>query len=209
MSFIDQIAREFHLGGEDLIHPALDAQAYVNDPTIADDPSESRHYLPQLGPQFVAYVRERFDAQDELMRRALAKWSEKAQTMTSVSSMTADANGNISRALSPGAIILDPPVGWTFALHRLTINVGGSNFGTPFTVAGGYWELRVDDEAIDGGSLVSGQGSFPVVRTWGTRDAPHIRDGELASLFVSGTGTFAGKSVTAKSQYTAVREIEG
>ena len=203
-------AEIFHLAGLDGLPRAFDPQvAPAYDPSLSVETQRvrDREHVPQLGPDFVTFVHDRFTKLDELMTRALMKWSEKPTTFFAFATFNSDGSGNVTRAIAGSSVFLEPPPGWTMTIHRLSIQVSGSTFGAPFTGAGGYWELRVNDEAIDGGSLVSGSGSFPVVRTWGTRDAPHVRDGELASLFVSGGPV--SKAYTLKAQGTQVREAEG
>lgn len=186
------------------LHEAgLDAVQVRHDPT-----DDFGIQLPQFGPAFVPFVHQRISELEAKIDKALGKWSYEPTTAVIFAAMNSDANGNVGRTLQGNSILYEPPPGFTLALHRLTINVGGFNFGTPFTVAAGYWELRVNDEAMDGGSLVANAGSFPVARTWGTRDALRVRDGEVLSLFVSGTGTFANKSLTVRGQGTLERNPE-
>lgn len=66
----------------------------------------------------------------------------------------------------------------------------------------GYYEIRVNNEAIEGGPAV-----LPYVFKWGTRDAPRIRDGEVLSLFMSGGPV--SKRLTIKGQGSYDRTIEG
>ena len=190
-------------------------EAGLDDRYIRHDPTDDYGtQLPQFGPAFVPFVHQRISELEEKIDKALGKWSYEPVTVVLFGSMNADSNGNIARNLQSNAILYEPPPGFTLALHRLTISCTGNNFGTPFNVAAGYWELRVNDEMLDGGSLVAPAagvtgGSFPVARTWGTRDALRVRDGEVLSLFVSGTNTFAGKSVTVRGQGTLDRTPEG
>ena len=90
--------------------------------------------------------------------------------------------------------------------------VGGSNGGAgaiyngdiQATLVGttGYWEARVNGEMIDGNIV-----NLPFVKSWGTRDAPRIRDGEVLSLFMSGGPV--SKRLTIKGQGSYDRTIEG
>lgn len=199
---------DLHQAGFDYSGIAQDQRDIFPDDFVLTPDNPPGEQLPQFGPPFVRYVHDRFTRMDRLMAKMLARWSYEPTTVVIFGAMNADANGNINRSITPNAILYEPPPGFTLALHRLTISAGGNNFGTPFTVAAGYWELRVNDEMLDGGSLVSGAGSFPVARTWGTRDALRVRDGEVLSLLVSGTNTFAGKVVTVRGQGTLERQAE-
>jgi hypothetical protein len=202
----DEVA--LHQGGYDL---ATTDNPFPNDPGLLTDGPEqwSREQLPQFGPAFVRYVYDEFGKVQEALDRSLAKWSYEPTTAVIFGSMNSDANGNISRGVQGNAILMEPPPGFTFALHRLVISVAGYNFGTPFNAAGAYWELRVNDEMMDGGSLVANVGSFPVAYSRGTRDAVRCRDGEVLSLFVSGTAAFANKSITVRGQGTLDRNEAG
>jgi hypothetical protein len=200
-----------HQGGLDsytLSHDDVDT--FGNDPDIgsgADNAAQwRREQLPQFGPPFVTYVAEEFSKLQQVTAQLLGKWSYEPTTIVLFSSMQTDASGNVNRAISPNAILYEPPPGFTLALHRLLIGAGGFNFGTPFNAAAAYWELRVNDEAIDGGSLVAGSGgALPFVYSKGTRDAPRARDGEVLSLFISGTAALANKTITVRGQGTLDR----
>lgn len=204
-----------HLGGLDSPAIAHDApDVFGNDPQISADDGRvigDREHLPQFGPAFVRFVHEHFSETDKLIERLLAKWTYEPQTVLFGASLQSDASGNVDRNVQGNAAIYEPPPGFTLGLHRLTIANGGNNFGTPFNVAAGYWELRVNDEMIDGGSLVApaagiAGGSFPVVKTWGTRDAPRVRDGEVMSFFMSGGPV--SKKISIRGQGTLERQPE-
>lgn len=209
-SYLD---RALHLAGLDQLDTARDPQVAAGyDPpaelTMGTSEAEARmrEHLPQLGPPFVAYVHDRFTKLEALMQASLKRWEWTPQTVIIIASMTSDAAGNINRANNDKSAFIEPPPGFTLAIHRLAIGIGGSNFGTPFNAAAAYWEFRIDEQMEDGGSLVANVGSFPVVRTWGTRDAIHVRDGEVGSLFVSGMG--AVKTLTVRAQATMKRQPE-
>jgi hypothetical protein len=55
--------------------------------------------------------------------------------------------------------------------------------------------------------MVAGVGSLPFEKTWGTRDAPRIRDGEVATFFLA-LGPVS-KRITIKGQGSVDRTIEG
>lgn len=199
-----------HLAGLDGIDPAIDYPVAPGfDPSDLDTPSEETQLqiekaLPQWGPPFVKFVDERLSALEKAVEEAILKWSFQTRTDYFVSSAQTDGSGNIA---DQTCFIYKPPPGFTLALHRLVILADGSNAGTPFTAAGGYWEIRVGGEAISFGSLVSGAGSLPVEKTWGTRDAPRIRDGEVATFFMS-AGPIS-KRITLKGQGSLDRTVEG
>jgi hypothetical protein len=174
-----------------------------------ETPGERRRELPPFGPAFVPFVDGRITDLERTVQKLLDKWAYRSVTVVSVSSMTADSSGNIDVPITPNAILYESPAGFTFALHRLVLTVGGYTFAVPFTAAGSYWELRVGGATIYGGSSVSGAGSLPVVAQWGTRDAPRVRGGEILSLYVVGSGSFASKSVSALIQGTLDRTEEG
>src|SRR5438132_2282056 len=188
---------------------AIDGDVFPNEPSLATEaPGErEREHLPQFGPAFVPYVVKRFNELEHLAAKALEKWSHEPVTVPFIAAMQSTSAGGIDQTTVPNAIIWETPPGFTLALHRIYIANGGNNFGTPFTGAGGYWELRVNNGTVDGGSLVSGSGSFPVVKTWGTRDAPHIRDGEVLSLFMASGPT--SQTITVRGQGTLKRSVEG
>jgi hypothetical protein len=197
-----------HQAGFDSLEVSTDdLDRFGNDVVLASDGPEqwSRENLPQFGPAFVRYVHDEFSKVHGAINKSIAKWSYEPTTAVIFGSMNADANGNVNRAVSDKAMLYEPPPGFTLALHRLVISVGGFNFGTPFSAAGAYWELRVNDEMMDGGSLVAGSGSLPVAYSRGTRDAVRCRDGEVLSLNIVGTAALAGKSVTVRGQGTLER----
>lgn len=207
---------------ESILHQAgLDSDAisqdspdvFGNDPIITPDDAQewSREHLPQFGPPFVRFVHEHFSKTDKLIERLLAKWAYEPQTVVFPASMQSDGSGNVNRSITGNAVLYEPPPGFTLALHRLSIMNEGNTFGAPFNAVGGYWELRVNDEFIDGASLVTPAagvvgGQFPVVNRWGTRDAPRVRDGEVLSIFISGGPV--GKKITIKGQGTLERQAE-
>lgn len=211
----DADAAAFHIAGEGFAPVRFDPRDIFPDDTVdgADTLQTGvREHLPQFGPPFVRMVWERFDAIDAAMKRAIEKWSEKPTTVVLVASMNTDGSGNINRSITGNSLIAEPPVGFTLAIHRLSITNTGNTFGVPFNAAGGYWELRANDEFLDGASLVTPAagvigGQLPVVKTWGTRDAPHVRDGEVLSLFMN-AGPVSQK-VTVKIQGTYERTAEG
>ena len=210
--------RTFHQGGLDAIDPAYDSSHNVLTGAIGFDPvdlfapslqtrDDIEPELPQWGPPFVKFVDGRITELEKKVDKAIEKWSFQTQTYYNVASLNTDASGNIGTGVQDKANILTPPPGFTIALHRIGIFPDGSNFGTPFTAAGSYWELRIGNETIDGGSMVSAVGSIPVVRTYGTRDALRIRDGEILSFFMSAGP--ASKRITIKMQSSVDRTIEG
>ena len=207
-----------HLAGLDGIDPAYDANNAALTGVIGFDPmdlispsldtrEDIEHELPQWGPPFVKFVDGRISDLEKKVNEAIEKWSFQTQTYFNIASLNTDASGNIGTGVQDKANILEPPPGFTIALHRFSIFPDGSTFGTPFTAAGAYWELRIGNETIDGGSMVSGVGSIPVVRTYGTRDALRIRDGEILSFFMSAGP--ASKRITLKMQSSVDRTIEG
>lgn len=188
----------------------VQTDAFGNDPGIGSDgPEEWRRELPPFGPAIVPFIDGRITDLERAVQRLIDKWVYEPVTVVNVASMNADASGNIAVPQTPNAALYESPAGFTFALHRLVIAVDGSTFGSPFTAAGAYWELRVNGAMVHGGSAVSGAGSLPVVATWGTQDAPRVRGGEILSLFVVGTATLASKMVTARVQGTLDRTLEG
>lgn len=215
LDFADADSVALHLAGADSRSIREDpVDVFGNDPLPleVDGPAQwDREQLPQFGPSFVSYTHERFDRIEKLIERQLAKWSYEPVTVVLIASMQTDGSGNIGRGVQANSILYEPPPGFTLALHRFSILNGGNNFGTPFNGAAGYWELRVNDEMVDGASLeapAAGKvgGSLPVVKTWGTRDAPRIRDGEVMSLFMS-AGPVSQK-LTVKGQGTLERQAE-
>jgi hypothetical protein len=213
----------FHEAGLDRLSVMYDPQdIFPQDPYLETETPEmrAREKMPQWGPNYVAAVHEQISAVDQkldqLRTAALRRWSYEPTTEVFIGSMQTSAAGVIDTPSSDKAMLFEPPPGFTLALHRFTIKVfdpsntqAGSNFGNPFNVAAGYWELRVNGDFVDGGSLVANAGSFPAVKTWGTRDAIRIRDGEVLSLFVNGTATLANKTLSIRGQGTYDRTIEG
>jgi hypothetical protein len=211
----------FHQGGLDGIDPAYDAVhrnlltgAIGFDPLDLYQPSSETQEsiekgLPQWGPPFVKFVDDRLSHLEELVQKATLKWSFETQTYVSVASVQTTAAGGLDQISTPNCIIFSTPPGFTFALHRLTINIlnGTNNFGTPFNAAASYWELRVGNDMIDGASMVSPSAGLPTKLTYGTRDAPRCRDGEIMSLFmVNGP---ASTRIQMKIQGSMDRTIEG
>lgn len=197
-------------GNPELTRDELDA--FGNDPYISgimppsvERQEERQEHLPQFGPAFVPFVHERFSRLDKELSRLSEIHQWKPQTITFVGSMNSDSSGNIGVTTS-GSRFYSVPSGFTLAIHRIFLAADGYTYGVPFTGAGGYWELRVDNVAISGGSLVSGSGSIPVEKTWGTRDAPHVRDGSTISLFMA-SGPVS-KNVTIQGQGTLERNPE-
>jgi hypothetical protein len=207
-----------HQGGLDRIAPAFDPNTLLTG-AIGVDPYDTvyptgdtqleieRKQLPQWGPPFVKFVDDRITELEKKVIEKLEKWQFETQTYYAVASLNTDASGNIGNSVQDKSYLITPPPGWTVALHRIGIFVDGSTFGQPFTAANAYWTLRIGNEDIEGGSMVSTVGSLPVVRTWGTRDALRIRDGEIMTLFMS-LGP-ASKRVTVKMQGSVDRTIEG
>lgn len=207
-----------HQAGLDQIDPAYDhidtlSGAIGFDPSDLDETSLQtrqdieRKNLPQWGPPFVQFVDERITGLEKKVQEAIQQWSFQTRTDFFVGSMNPDVSGTIDPAKTPNAYLYETPPGFTFALHRFTVLADSFSFAVPASAAGSYYEIRVNGEAIDGGSLVSPNG-IPFVRTWGTRDAPRIRDGEILSLFVFQSGA-SGHRVTVKGQGSLDRTIEG
>jgi hypothetical protein len=188
-----------HQGGLDGIDPSYDAvKANILAGAIGFDPydlltpsvdtrDDIEQQLPQWGPPFVKFVDGRISELEKKFDKAIEKWSFTTQTVLDFASVQTTAAGGLDLGATPNCMIYETTPGWTFALHRLFINIlnNTNNFGTPYTNAAGYWELRVGNDAIDGGSLVAGVGSLPAKLTYGTRDAPRCRDGEIMSVFMS------------------------
>lgn len=174
-----------------------------------------REQLTQWGPNFVAAIHEHLSEidrkLDEDRKRHLERWSFEPVTLVITSAMQTTATGGVDQTTVGSAEIFSPPPGFTFALHRMTISNGGNNFGTPFNSAGAYYEIRVNNEMVDGDSLVAAAGQYskglPVARTWGTRDAPRIRDGQVLSLFVNAGPT--SQKIVINTQGTYDRSAEG
>jgi hypothetical protein len=203
-----------HVAGFDAVQIRYDAvDIFPNDIDLAPDPAvwESER-LPQFGPQFVRFVNERFGKLEKLMLDSMERWQWEPVTAVYPASMNTDGTGAVGRNVQNNAVLAEPPPGFTFKVHRFSIFAAGFTFGAPFNGAGGYWELRINDEFVDGGSLVTpaagvAGGILPVVKTWGTRDAIPVRDGEVLSLFMSGGP--ATTKLTCKTTGTLDRVIEG
>lgn len=199
-------------GSWDAVHGDLLAGAIGFDPADLYAPSEDTRLtiekeLPQWGPPFVKFVDERISHLEKEVQKAIEKWSFQTQTFVDTNSFMTDGSGNVGANPANAPVIIAAPPGFTYALHRMIILLDGATFGQPFTGANDYWELRVNGEAVDGRSLVSGQGSLPVVVTYGTRDAIRIRDGENLTFFA--VGLTANKRMTVKVQCSVDRTIEG
>lgn len=203
-----------HMAGLDLLQIRDDfVDVFPNDTDIAPDDRNvgiTNEGLPQFGPPFVKAVMHKLTATERavaaLMEASMKRWAYEPTTKLFVASFQADASGNVGRNQTPNAAIVEPPPGFSFAIHRITVIGAGGTFGVPIAGANGFWELREDDEAIDGGSLVSPNG-IPFVKTWGTRDAPRIRDGAIGSYFQGGSvAAFANKNLTVKLQGTWERD---
>lgn len=214
----------FHEGGLDQIDPAFDqihgdllAGAIGYDPSDLLPSEQTQHdieqQLPQWGPPFVRFVDGRLSELEKKVDKAIEKWSFQTQTIVFNGSAQTTGSGGLDQVTTPNCIILSSDPGWTFAIHRLEVLVPGTafNFATPFNGAGAYWELRVNNEARDGGSLVlnAPQRAFglPFVLTYGTRDAIRVRDGEIASLFINAGP--ANTKIQYKCQASMDRTIEG
>jgi len=217
--------RVFHEGGLDQIDPAFDqvsaqvlAGAIGYDPTDLTHPSidtrqDIEQQLPQWGPPFVKFVDHRISELEKLMHKAMEKWAYETVTMRSVASGQTSGTGGINLGNSPNSSLVIPPPGFTAAIHRMEVVLPGSafTFAAPFNGAGSYWELRLNNEAIDGGSLVAAAVlrpfGLPFVLTYGTRDAPRVRDGEVLSFFLNAGPN--NQQITIKTQFSYDRTIEG
>ena len=209
--------RDLHIGGLDAPQIYGDTFDVFPDDTNLSFPEPDTgkvEQLPQFGPPFVKAVMHRLTKTEEaigkLVDLAMARWMYESRTDFFFATMQTTGTGGLDQATTPNCIIYEPPPGFTFALHRLTIRTqsgNGSQFATPFTGAASGWELRVDNELIDGNSMISGQGQLPIVATWGTRDAPRVRDGEILSLFMVAGPTNA--QIIVKGQGPLDRTIEG
>jgi hypothetical protein len=222
-----EVANEYslHQGGLDQIDPAYDAThqnllagvlgfdpADVYAPSLDTELTIEKE-LPQWGPPFVKFVDGRISELEKKVEAAIEKWQFQTQTVVFGSSAQTTAAGGLDQVTTPNCIFLSSDPGWTFAIHRFEVTVPGTafNFATPFNGAGAYWELRVNNEARDGGSLVlnAPQRAFglPFIIAYGTRDAIRVRDGEIASLFLSAGP--ASTKIQIKCQASMDRTIEG
>lgn len=209
----------FHEAGIDNPAVYLDPpDIFGLDPDLDVDTArmQAREHIPQTdGPNYLAGLADEPSAIDEkldrLRKEFMERWSFEPVTVVIVGSMQTTAAGGVDQTSVGNCELYTPPPGWTLGLHRLTIRNGGNNFGTPFNAAGAYYEIRVNNEPIDGDSLVAAAGQFskglPAVRLWGTRDAPRIRDGQVLSLFMASGPT--SQTITINGQGTLVREAEG
>lgn len=209
-----------HQGGMDGIDASYDAVkgnilagAIGFDPYDLIQPSEETRLaieqeLPQWGPPFIRFVDGRITDLEKKVDKAMEKWMFETQTILLNPSVQTTSSGGLDQLTTPNCIIYQAQVGFTFALHRMTINIlnGTNNFGTPYTNAAGYWELRVGNDMIDGATLASAPG-LPAKLAYGTRDAPRCRDGEIMSLFMSGGP--ASTRLQLKIQGSLDRTIEG
>jgi hypothetical protein len=214
-----------HQGGLDTIDPAYDpihtgilTGAIGFDPadyasTSLETQQDIEPNLPQWGPPFVTFVDKRITELEKKVDKAIERWSFEPVTAFYMASVQTTATGGLDQATTPNCIFLEPPPGFTFALHRLEVLTPGTafTFASPFNGAGSYWEFRVNNEARDGGSLVANAPlrpfGLPFVVTYGTRDAPRVRDGEIGSLFLN-AGPNSTK-ITIKAQGTLDRTQEG
>lgn len=181
-------ASDLHIAGLDALGLATDPASVIpNDMVLTDDgPAQWAHeQLPQFGPPFVKYTVERLTALERAMTHALEKWSYTPTTQRVFATMQTTAAGGIDTTTQGNAYLVEPPPGMTFALHRIFIGASPQNFGGLYSNAGSWWELRINGQTWDGNSMVAPNG-IPIVRTWGTRDALHVRDGEQLTLFMSG-----------------------
>lgn len=210
-----------HQGGLDGIDPAYDAvKASILAGAIGFDPYDVLYpsaetqedieaQLPQWGPPFVKFVDGRMSQLEKKVEKAIEKWSFQTQTILDFASVQTTASGGLDQVTTPNCILFETNPGFTFALHRLIINVmnGTNNAGSPFSAANAYWELRVGNEAVDFGSMATNVGSLPAKLTYGTRDAPRCRDGEIMSLFMSAGP--ANTRLLMRIQGSLDRTIEG
>lgn len=211
--------QNLHQAGMDAIDPAYDAIHPDNlAGAIGFDPADYapsldseltiEKGLPQWGPPFVKFVDHRISELEKKVQKAIEQWSFQTQTFVLETSFNTDGTGNVGAPGSAAPVLVESRPGWTYALHRFIVLQDPATFGTPFTGAGCYWELRMNGvETVDGGSLASGSGSLPFVKTYGTRDALRIRDGELLTFFIFNTS--ANKRMTVKLQCSVDRTIEG
>lgn len=111
-------------------------------------------------------------------------FSRPAVTIRDFQATLLDGNGDSG---IPGATNNPNPVpfyrvdaGYTFELHRMTVQFEGVDFNTDF--AGGYIYLMRATRVIDFANLDDG---VPVVFSY-TSDAPEFNNGETVDLLVSG-----------------------
>lgn len=207
---LDGIDRSF-----DAVHPDVLAGAIGFDPADVYAPSLDTQLaiekeLPQWGPPFVKFVDDRISDLEKKVIKELEKWQFQSVTIFINSGMNTNSAGTIDPVTNDKATVYSPPPGFTLALHRFGVflDTAAANFGTPKSNASSYYEIRVNNEAIDGGSLAAAPNGVPFVRSWGTRDAPRIRDGENLSFFLFGIG-LANTRFNIKGQGTLDRTIEG
>ena len=213
-----------HLAGLDGIDPAGDQSVAALTGIIGFDPmdlispsldtrEDIEHELPQWGPPFVKFVDGRITDLEKKVDKQIEKWQFESQTAIYESSVQTTGSGGLDQVTTPNCILFQAVPGFTFALHRLEVTAPGTNFtfAAPFNGAGAYWEFRVNNEARDGGSLVAAAAlrpfGIPFILPYGTRDAIRIRDGEVASLFLSAGP--ANTKINIKCQGTLDRTIEG
>lgn len=126
------------------------------------------------------------DELQELLDRHFSGFLRPPQTVRVRDGFNLDSSGNSSRGGTQVAIpIFEVPAGYTVRIHRIRIAPDGYTFGSPFTAAGGFWELQRAGEFEAGGSFVSGVGSLPAVQSWGTADAPSYSNGESVDVYVN------------------------
>ncbi len=133
----------------------------------------------------------------EVMERvadeARSGWSRPAVTQRTFEAIDLDSNGDSGRPGSsskPSAVeIYRPPTGYTFEVHRLTVQAEGQVFGAGTT--GGFLYIlragRLVDFAPSGGTSGSSGPplQFPVVFEY-TSNAPEYTANESVDILVSG-----------------------
>ena len=98
--------------------------------------------------------------------------------------------------------VYKPELGYKFRLTRLTINLSGYTFGTPYTAAGSYFEILRGGQVLDGLNLDVTSAGFqlPYVYTESDSRAIFCQDGELLQLKVVGDNTVGGATVSCHGQ---------
>jgi hypothetical protein len=174
-----------------------------------------REERPQQGGPLIAPQKwELPEEERELQRKveeALKRWEFRQLTIVIVASVQTTAAGGIDLATNP-LILYEPPPGFSAGLHRLSVVNVGSTEGAPFTAAGSYWQIRVQNEPIYGQDMVGTPAGNPANRlptypSWGTRDAIRVRDGQVMSLFMASGPS--NQKITCNAQFTLERTIEG
>lgn len=206
-----------HQGGLDGIDPSYDSGHSALTGVIGFDPSDYlpslltredvEPELPQWGPPFVKFVDGRITDLEKKVIKEIEKWQFQTVTLCKTVGLQTDGSGNINSSIGGAGILFETVPGFTLALHRISIKPSGSNFGSPFASAG-YFEIRVNEDMVDGSQIgASPLPSYPIVKTWGTRDAIRIRDGEILKLFMASGPT--NSQITVKIQGSYDRTIEG